>query len=310
MSDPGESGRSSDNGRNNHSAWPREPPSRRRPNGLGSSRDARREPTVRNGRDEEYGGETGTARGRRLAAKNTSDGPTPKERKPRSTLKAVDDVRETRPNETVSADVDSSGPTRPTGLRRPDRCAIVYKGSDRHGEFQVVVTDTDGSTRPVARSPAFRAPRSGPPRRRGPARVAYELLVARLEACGWRSLDPKGAWHELEFLRFRGSVMRGRRALVTVVREPGRARFVAEELDTYGSPTPLMHSDPFRARRRRAVRPSGQAKAALEQLVGCMESDGWTVAGAVGPQGYAISFWKPKNDDGAPWARDPARTPR
>jgi hypothetical protein len=200
---------------------------------------------------------------------------------------------------TVS-EVDSVGTPRPVGLRRPDRCAIVYKSSGRHGEFQVVVTDTDGSRRPVARSPAFRAPRSGPLRRRGPAQVAYELLVSRLEACGWRSLDTKGAWHEVDFLRFRGAAMRGRHALVTVVREAGRARFVAEELDTYGTSSPLVLSDPFRARRLRGVRPSREAKAALEQLVRRMESNGWKVAGASGKQGYAISFWKPKGNDVAP----------
>jgi hypothetical protein len=319
MTDPGKSPRSSGDARDNNASSARRrersnPPRRDR---LSSSLDGRGGPTVRRGQDEEYGGENGAARGARLAAKNLaktrSDRVTPKERKARSKAKAVDDVRETRADEAISVGMDASATMRRGELRRPDRCAIVYKGSGpgRYGEFQVVVTDTDGSRTSVARSPAFRAPRSGPLRRRGAAWVAYELLVSRLEACGWRSLDPNGPWHELEFLRFRGSVMRGRRALVTLVRDGGRARFVAEELDTYGTPTPLMLSEPFRARRLRAVRPSQEAKAALEQLVRRMESTGWTVAGAVGTQGYAISFWKPKEQrGGTAGPRDPRGTSR
>jgi hypothetical protein len=190
----------------------------------------------------------------------------------------------------VSA-VDSAKVPRPGGdARGPDRCGIVYKGSGRYGEFLVVVTETDGSRKTVARSPAFRAPRFGRLRRRGPARVAHELLVSRLEACEWWPLDSGGPWHELRFVRLPGEGMRSRRCLVTVVREAGQARFAAEQLDSYGKPTPLMISTPFGAPRSGRVRPSMQAKIALKQLVGRMESEGWKAAAAVGKDWYAISF--------------------
>jgi hypothetical protein len=191
------------------------------------------------------------------------------------------------------SEVDSVEVMRPPEGRRPDRCAVVYEGSGRYGEFQVVTAQTDGSRRTVARSPAFRAPRFGRPRRRGSAGVAYELLVSRLEACGWRPVDLDGPWHELGFHRFHDSAMRAGRALVTVVREAGRARFVAEELDAYGNPTPLMLSAPFGASRLQRVRPSRQARAALTELVRRMESEGWNVGAAVGKEPYAISLWRP-----------------
>ncbi|MBD0282199.1 MAG: hypothetical protein ICV69_08410 [Thermoleophilaceae bacterium] len=181
--------------------------------------------------------------------------------------------------------------------RRSDRCAIVFDDSGRRAEFQVVVPESDGSRRYVGRSPSFRAPRFGSLRRRGPARVAHELLVARLEACGWWPVDSGGAWHELGFVRLRNSGARSRRCLVTLVRQPRRARFVAEELDTYGNPTPLMLSAPFSAARFLPVRPSRRARAALQELVERMESEGWNVAAAVGKEWYAISLWRPTDRD-------------
>jgi hypothetical protein len=189
----------------------------------------------------------------------------------------------------VSADV----PRPAAEDRGPDRCSIVYKQSGRYGEFQVVVTESDGSRRPVARSPAFRAPRFGRLRRRGSARVAHELLISRLEAYRWWPVDSGGPWHELQFVRLRGEGMRSRRSLVTVVREAREARFAAEELDNHGKPTPLMLSAPFGVPRFRGVRPSMQAKAALKQLVRRMESEGWKAAACVGQDWYAISLWRP-----------------
>jgi hypothetical protein len=194
----------------------------------------------------------------------------------------------------AASEVASPAGPRPAGeARGPDRCSIVYKESGRYGEFQVVVTETDGSRRAVARSPAFRAPRFGRLRRRGPARVAHALLVSRLEAYRWWPVDPGGPWHELQFVRLHGEGMRSRRSLVTVVREARQARFVAEELDNHGKPTPLMLSAPFGAPRFRRVRPSMQAKAALRQLVRRMESEGWKAAACVGTDWYAISLGRP-----------------
>jgi hypothetical protein len=197
------------------------------------------------------------------------------------------------------SELDWAEAVRPAAdARGPDRCALVYRESRRHGEFEVVLTESGGSRRSVARSPAFRRPRFGGLRRRGAARVAHELLVQRLEACGWWPVDSGGPWHELGFVRLRTPGMRKVRSVLTVVREAGRARFVAEELDTYGNPTPLVLSVPFRAPRFLPVRPSRPARAALEQLVRRMEPDGWSVAAAVGKEWYAISFWRRSDVNG------------
>jgi hypothetical protein len=157
----------------------------------------------------------------------------------------------------------------------------------------VVVTEAGGSRRSVARSPAFRTPRLGALGRQAAARVAHELVVRRLEACGWWPVDSGGAWHELRCVRLRTAGVGTARSLVTVAREAGQARFVAEELDTYGTPNPLALSVPFGAPRFLRVRPSRQARGALKQLIRRMESEGWKVAGAVGKDWYAISLWRP-----------------
>jgi hypothetical protein len=200
------------------------------------------------------------------------------------------------PSEAGAADV-----LRPVAdVRGPDRCAVVYKGSRRRGEFEVVVTENGASRRCVARSPEFRSPRFGAARRWGPARAAHELVVLRLTACGWWSVDSGGAWHELQFVRARPAGMRTRRSLVTVVREAGQARFMADEVDAYGNPTPLMVSTPFGAPRFLSVRPSRQARRSLEQLLGRMEAEGWEVAAPVGKNWYAISLWRPVSTNGDP----------
>jgi hypothetical protein len=191
-------------------------------------------------------------------------------------------------------EIASANVARPSAdVRGPDRCAIVFEGSGPYGEFHVVVTESDGSRRSVARSPAFRRRRFGRLRRRGPARVAHELLVTRLEACGWWPVDSGGPWHDLHFVRLPGEGTRSRRSLVTLVREAGEARFAAEELDSYGNPAPLAVSEPFGAPRFRRVRPSTQAKAALRQLVKRMEAEGWKAAVGVGDDWYSISLRRP-----------------
>jgi hypothetical protein len=185
----------------------------------------------------------------------------------------------------------------------PDRCAIVYKGSRRRGEFEVVVTANEGARVCVARSPEFRSSRLRALRRWGAARVAHELVGSRLAACGWWSVDSGGEWYELGFVRARPAVMRTRRSLVTVVRKAGKARFVAEQLDTYGNPTPLLVSVPFRAPRLLPIRRSRRARSALEQLVGRLESEGWKVAAPGTKNWYAISLWRPGSPDVDPSAR-------
>jgi hypothetical protein len=175
----------------------------------------------------------------------------------------------------------------------PDRCTIVHTRSHIQGAFEVVVTDADGSRRSVARSPAFRERSSAVSRWRRAARLAHALLVWRLEACGWRSVGSGETWHDVRFVRARPAGMRSMRAVVTLVREAGRARFVAEELDSYGNPTPLLVSPPFTAQRFLPVRPSRRATAALRRLVMRMESEGWKVGAGVGNNWYAISLWRP-----------------
>ena len=188
-------------------------------------------------------------------------------------------------------EVDSPPAARSAGdARRPDRCGIVYRRSGRHGEFHVVVIDADGSPRSVARSPGFRAPRVGAVPQRGAARAAHDLLVRRLEACGWWPAGSGGKWYELGFVRLRTAGTGTVRALVTVVRDAKETRFVAEELDTYGNPTPLFISAPFSAPRVRAVRPSADAKGALRELVARMAREGWSVGGVVGGEWYSISL--------------------
>ena len=189
------------------------------------------------------------------------------------------------------SDVDTAPAVRRReDARNLDRCAIVYHRSGRHGEFQVVVTEADGSRRSVARSPAFRAPRAGAVRRRGAARAAHDLLVRRLEACGWWPAGSGGRWYELGFVRLRTAGKGSVRSVVTVVRDARQARFVAEELDTYGNPTPLLVSRPFSVPRVRPPRPTSQAKAALKELVTRMERKGWNVAEAIGEERYPISL--------------------
>jgi hypothetical protein len=194
-------------------------------------------------------------------------------------------------------------------LRTPDRCTIVYERSHRQGAFEVVVTDPDGSRRSVARSPAFRARSSAVSRWRRAARLAHSLLVWRLEACGWRSVGSGETWHDLRFVRARPAGMRSMRSVVTLVREAGRARFVAEELDSYGNPTPLLVSPAFAAQRFLPVRPSRRATAALRQLVMRMESEGWKVAATVGNDWYAISLWRAASATRASRASGPRLRP-
>jgi hypothetical protein len=184
----------------------------------------------------------------------------------------------------------AAAPRPPAG---PDRCEIVYEESGRYGEFHVMVIEGDGSRRSVSCSPAFRAPTWGQLRRRGAARAAHELLVTRLEACGWWPVDAGGAWHALRFVRLPGEGMSRRRSVVTVVRDAGTARFVAEELDAFGNPTPVVVSAPFGARRFGPLRASPQAKTVLRELVKRMDADGWRPTPGVGTAWYEISLGRP-----------------
>ena len=199
------------------------------------------------------------------------------------------DQHQTPPATAPARDALESPPPQRRRSQAPDRCAIAYRESDNQGEFQVVVTDADGSLRSAASSPAFPAS-TGEIRRKGAARAAHEVLVQRLLVCGWWPADSGGEWPELEFIRGESADWEGGRSLVTVVRDGGRARFVADELDSFGNPTPLEASHTFRASTLVSVRPSRQAKAAMKRLLARLEVDGWKVAGQVGDAWYAISL--------------------
>jgi hypothetical protein len=194
-----------------------------------------------------------------------------------------------RPDERYADALEPPQPSPRPRSRAPDRCAIVYREADSQGEFQVIVTDVDGSQRPAASSPAFPAS-AGEIRQKGAARAAHDVLVQRLLVCGWWPADSSGEWPELQFVRGESADWEGGRSLVTVVRDGGRARFVADELDSFGNPTPLEESHTFRAPSLVSVRPSRQAKAALKRLLTRLEIDGWKVAGQVGDAWYAISL--------------------
>lgn len=215
---------------------------------------------------------------------------------PKSIVSTRGEPRE-RKHKKRDLDGKPAGQAPAVDARDPDRCVILYKGSRRRGEFQVVVTEDDGLGVCVARSPEFRSPRFGALRRWGAARAAHELVVSRLAASGWWSVDSVGEWYELGFVRARPAVMRTRRSLVTVVREAGRARFVAEQLDAYGNPTPLTVSVPFPAPRFVSIRRSRRARSSLEQLVGRLASEGWQVAAPGRKNWYAISLWRPVSSD-------------
>ena len=196
----------------------------------------------------------------------------------------------TSSSEPATREAPPSPASRPE-TRRPERCSIVYRESDREGAFHVVVTATDGSQRSAARSPAFRA-KVGEPRRSGAAEAAHHLLVERLVAAGWWPAGSSEEWPEIEFVRVRPAGPLSVRSLVTVARSAGRARFVVEKLDAYGNPTPLATSDPFRAPRLLPIRPSKQAQSALRELLDRMETDGWKVDEHVGDEWYAVSLWR------------------
>jgi hypothetical protein len=214
-------------------------------------------------------------------------------------LRRHEETGQQRASATLTENDSARGACPPAAARRPDRCAIAYQGSGRHGEFQVVVTEADRSPKSVSRSPAFRVPKVGGVRRRGAARAAHDLLVRRLEAAGWWPAGSGEAWYELGFVRLRTAGMGNAHSLVTVVRDGRQARFLAEELETYGNPTPLVVSVPFNAPRSRAVPRSPQAKAALKELVMRMRAHGWKVAAPVGEKWHAISLSRRSDGSGA-----------
>jgi hypothetical protein len=94
---------------------------------------------------------------------------------------------------------------RPILARGPrlDRCAIVIARSGTHAEFHVVAVRGAGRGL-IGRSPPFDVPRSGPIPDDGPARAAHDVLMAQLQANGWRPVGAEpSAWYRAQLVRAR-----------------------------------------------------------------------------------------------------------
>jgi hypothetical protein len=71
----------------------------------------------------------------------------------------------------------------------------------RRGLFRVVVLESGGHRRVVARSSSFRVPRVRAIPNRGKPRAEHERLVAELVGSGWRRVQTNGRWHDTAFTR-------------------------------------------------------------------------------------------------------------
>ncbi len=155
----------------------------------------------------------------------------------------------------------------------------------------------------VARSDPFRTPlsvRTLPLRRLpnlGAPRRAHDLLVKRLVATGWEQMQTRGRWHDTALLRTRpGSEPVARdRALIGCRRGGPTAQFYAEALDTYGNVTSVVESEPFSINTWAVrLRPNYDARAAHEQFLGQLSSDGWASAGEPSSDWYAQVLQRPR----------------
>jgi hypothetical protein len=96
----------------------------------------------------------------------------------------------------IARSVLTSGP-------RLERCAIVIARSGTRADFRVVAVRGAGRGL-IGRSPPFDVPRSGPIPNDGPARAAYDVLLAQLQANGWRLVAAEpSAWYRAQFVRAR-----------------------------------------------------------------------------------------------------------
>ena len=173
-----------------------------------------------------------------------------------------------RPHEALalsrSPDADAVGPEtiepppsrpRPTEIesrqedgRRAEWGAIVFASAERASEFRVVVLDDGGQRRVVARSPSFRAPRSGRISHCGSAKEAHDLLFVQLLASGWRPVASRGRWHDVAFTRPAHSGDRPVEGLLIICDDGNlTARFQAARFDELGNATVVAESAPFRA---------------------------------------------------------------
>jgi hypothetical protein len=176
-----------------------------------------------------------------------------------------------------------------TGSQALEWCCIACVRSGRQAAFHVLVVEKGGSRRSVVRSPSFRLGRSGRIRARGESRAAYDALVSRLVASGWRRVDSSGAWHDSGFVRPQPDPQRPPvdRLMISCRRDGRSARFFADELDEYGNPTQSAESPPFVPSRWPAVKVTDEAKAAHSALLHGLQSDGWSVIDAASDAWFA-----------------------
>lgn len=174
----------------------------------------------------------------------------------------------------------------------------------RGGEFHVLAVEVGGRRKVVARSQPFRTalwcrilslrrlPHLGAPRR------AHDLLVKRLVASGWRQMQTRGRWHDTALLRTRPGPQSGEqeRAVIWCRRGGPTAQFYAEALDTYGNVTSEAQSEPFSINPWSVrLRPTYDARAAHEQFLEQLSSDGWASAGEPTWAWYAQVLERPRS---------------
>jgi hypothetical protein len=159
------------------------------------------------------------------------------------------------------------------------RCAIVVGRSGPRAEFQVVLVDGPGEGPPLARSPAFRIPRSGVIADRGEARTAHSALVTQLNGAGWELESVGAEWHKAVFVRDEPdeAARRLEHCAIASGRNGRDVRFEALQLDDYGNARRLAASPSFTLRPLTPLRPTDEARAMHAMLVGYLQRQGWEV---------------------------------
>jgi len=168
-------------------------------------------------------------------------------------------------------------------------CSIVLKRTERGAEFQVLALGESGERRVVGRSDPIKLSRSGEARDRGQAKEAHEALTRQLVGAGWTPVGARGRWHDLAFVR--SPALDGpkpRRLVIRLTREGQMGRFLADELDEYGNPTAVDHSDEFSLTPGMPdAPPTEEAQVAHQALLMKLTRAGWAQSGAPGPEWHS-----------------------
>jgi hypothetical protein len=170
-------------------------------------------------------------------------------------------------------------------------CAIVLRRADRGGEFQVVALVDSGEWKVVCRSETIKLSRSGEARHRGPARQAHDALTRQLLAAGWTAVGARGRWHDSTFVRSPGSERaRTRRAVIRLTPQGDKGSFQAEELDEFGSATPIERSAEFSLPAGAAAVDGDEARAAHQALIARLARAGWAKSDSPGAEWYSVTM--------------------